>query len=144
MVNLLTLMENLIMEDMIKMLADAPEEQRLQMVTERVKMIAGQPDDQRVQSVKGMVIAIAKLDDKKKAPFHSSRIKAVMSLAPEERMALMVARAHAVRELPEDVDKEDTKYVFQTVKQYPEEKQKAFMAALKTAFDTAGVPVPAM
>jgi len=39
------------MEDMIKMLADAPEEQKLQMVTERVKMIAGQPDDLRVFSL---------------------------------------------------------------------------------------------
>ncbi|MHA2222448.1 MAG: hypothetical protein ACXAAO_10385 [Candidatus Thorarchaeota archaeon] len=116
----------------------------LQMVTERVKMIAGQPDEQRVQSVKGMVVAISKLDDKKKGPFHSSRIKAVMSLSPEERMALMVARAKAVPELPEAVDKEDTKYVFQVVKAYPEEKQQAFMAALKKAFDTAGVPMPEM
>ena len=132
------------MEDMIKMLADAPEEQRLQMVTERVKMIAGQPDDQRVQSVKGMVLAISKLDDKKKGPFHGTRIKAIMSISPEERMALMVARARAVSELPEDVDKEDTRYVFQSVKGYPEEKQQAFMAALTKAFDTAGVPMPDM
>lgn len=144
MVKLLTLLENLIMEDMIKMIADAPEEQRLQMVTERVKMIAGQPDEQRVQSVKGMVIAISKLDDKKKAPFHGVRIKAIMSLSPEERMALMVARAKAVPELSEDVDKEDTKYVFQTVKQYPEDKQQTFMAGLKKAFDTAGIPMPEM
>jgi hypothetical protein len=144
MVNLLTLLENLIMEDMIKMIADAPEEQRLQMVTERVKMIAGQPDDQRVQSVKGMVVAISKLDDKKKGPFHITRIKAIMNLSPEERLAMMVARAKAVPELPEAVDKEDTKYVFQTVKTYPEEAQKAFMTGLKKAFDTAGVPMPEM
>ena len=63
---------------MITMLADAPEEQRLQMVSERVKMIAGQPDDQRVQSVKGMVMAISKLDEKKKGPFHGIRIKAII------------------------------------------------------------------
>ena len=132
------------MEDMIKMLADAPEEQKLQMVSERVKMIAGQPDDQRVQSVKGMVIAISKLDDRKKGPFQNTRMKAIMGLAPEERSAMMLARANAVRELPEDVDKEDTHYVMEFVKHLPEEKQKVFMVALKTAFETAGVPVPAM
>jgi hypothetical protein len=137
-------MEKLIMEDMIKMLADAPEEQRLQMVSERVKMIAGQPDEQRVQSVKGMVIAISKLDEKKKGPFHGTRIKAIMSLSPEERMAMMVARAKASPELPESVDKEDTMYVFKTVKQYPEENQQAFIGALKKAFDTAGIPMPEM
>ncbi|MHA2203911.1 MAG: hypothetical protein ACW991_09495 [Candidatus Hodarchaeales archaeon] len=132
------------MEDMIKMIADAPDEQRLQMVTERVKMIAGQPDDQRVQSVKGMVVAISKLDDKKKGPFHNTRMKAIMSLSPKERSAMMHARARAVHELPEDIDKEDTKYVMEFVKHIPEEKQKAFMTALKQAFDSAGVPVPAM
>lgn len=137
-------MENLIMEDMIKMLADAPEEQKLQMITERLKMIAGQPDDQRVQSVKSMVIAISKLDNKKKGPFHDARIKAIMSLSPEEGRAMMIARAKAVPELPEDVDKEDTKYVFASVKGYPEEKQKAFMVALKNAFDVAGIPMPVM
>ena len=84
------------------------------------------------------------LDNKKKGPFHGIRIKAIMSLSPEERMALMVARAKAVPELPEAVDKEDTRYVFQTVKQYPEENQQAFMAALKKAFDTAGIPMPEM
>ncbi len=132
------------MEDMIKMLADAPEEQKLQMVTERIKMIAGQPDDQRVQSVKGMVIAISKLDKKKKGPFHEIRIKAIMSLSPEERMAMMVARAKAVPDLPEDIDKEDTMYVLETVKKYPDENQKAFMTALTKAFDIAGIPMPAM
>jgi hypothetical protein len=91
-----------------------------------------------------MVMAISKLDDKKKGPFHGTRIKAIMSLSPEERMAMMVARAKAVPELPEDVNKEDTKYVFASVKEYPEEKQKAFMAALTKAFDTAGIPMPDM
>jgi hypothetical protein len=143
-VKLLIFTEKLIMEDMIKMLADAPEEQKLQMVTERVKMIAGQPDDQRVQSVKGMVMAISKLDNKKKGPFHGIRIKAIMSLPPDERMAMMVARAKAVPDLPEAVDKEDTMYVFQTVKTYPEEAQQAFMTGLKKAFDTAGIPMPEM
>ena len=132
------------MEDMIKMLADAPEEQKLKMITERVKMIAGQPDEQRIQSVKGMVLAISKLDNKKKGPFHGTRIKAIMSLSPEERMALMIARAKAIHELPEDVDKEDTEYVFASVKEYPEEKQKVFMAALQKAFEVAGVPMPTM
>jgi hypothetical protein len=91
-----------------------------------------------------MVIAISKLDDKKKGPFHGTRMKAIMSLSPEERSAMMLARAKAVRELPEDVDKEDTKYVMEWVKHIPEEKQKAFMGNLKKAFDAAGVPVPEM
>jgi len=94
--------------------------------------------------VKGMVLAISKLDSKKKGPFHEIRIKAIMNLSPEERMDMMVARAKAVPDLPEDVDKEDTMYVLQAVKEYPEEMQNAFMVGLTKAFDTAGIPMPVM
>lgn len=53
------------MDDMIKMLADAPEEQRKSMLTQRLKMIVGQPDEQRVKSIAGLVSSISKLKDKK-------------------------------------------------------------------------------
>ncbi len=132
------------MEDMIKMLADAPEEQRLKMVTERVKMIAGQPEEQRVESVKGMVSAIFKLDDKKIGPFIKTRTKAILGLSPEERMAMMVARAKAGPKLPENVNKGDMKYTMTSIQDYPEDKQMAFKQGLKKAFDTAGLPMPDM
>ncbi|MHA2280435.1 MAG: hypothetical protein ACXAC5_06260 [Promethearchaeota archaeon] len=48
-------------EDMVKMLADAPEEQRKKMITERLKMIASQPEDQRIKAVAGIVLAVSKL-----------------------------------------------------------------------------------
>ncbi|MHA2385560.1 MAG: hypothetical protein ACXAEE_05040 [Candidatus Thorarchaeota archaeon] len=132
------------MEDMIKMLADAPEEQRLQMVTERVKMIAGQPEDQRVQSVTGMVTAIFKLDDKKIGPFIKTRTKAILGLSPEERMAMMVARAKAGPQLPENVNKGDMKHTMASIMEYPEDKQMAFKQGLKKAFEAAGLPMPDM
>ena len=53
------------MEDMIKMIADSPQEQR-QMITDRLNMIAGQPEPLRINSIKEMVMAISNLDKKRR------------------------------------------------------------------------------
>lgn len=130
------------MEDMIKMLADAPQEQRKQMITERLKMIAGQPEPQRIESVKGLILAVSKLDEKKKAPFIADRTQAIAQLAPEQRSALMVTRAKVGPQLPEDVSITDMKYTVMAVKQWPEEKRNMFVQDLKKAFEATNMPIP--
>ena len=130
------------MEDMIKMLADVPSEQRKQMINERLKMIAGQPEPQRIESVKGLVMAISKLDEKKKASFIADRTDALYQLGPEQAMAILVARVKVGPQLPEKVNKEDTKFTFMAQKQWPEENKNMFMKALTKAFEVAGMPMP--
>lgn len=65
------------MNEMIKMLADAPEEQRQQMLTQRLKMIAGQPKEQRVKSLAGLITAVTELKEKKMNPFIATRTKII-------------------------------------------------------------------
>ena len=127
---------------MIKMLANAPPEQRMSMMKDRLTMIAGQPEPQRIESVKGLVLAISKLDDKKKAEFIAGRTNVIVQLSPEQVNAILVARIKVSPQLPENVNKDDIKYAQMTVKLWPEEKQKMWASYAKKAFEDAGVPMP--
>ncbi|MHA1959603.1 MAG: hypothetical protein ACW99U_05200 [Candidatus Thorarchaeota archaeon] len=130
------------MDDMIKMLADQPEEQRQAMVTERLKMISGQPDEQRVQSVKGIVMGASKLNEKKWAGFIASRTNAIMGLEPEARKAILVARVKVGKEVPEPVNKTDFMYTVKAAMRWPEEKRKMFIDNIGMIFDNLGMPRP--
>ncbi len=130
------------MEDMIKMLAIAPPEQRMSMMKDRLTMIAGQPEPQRIESVKGLVLAISKLDDKKKAEFLAGRTNVIIQLSPEQVNAILVARIKVSTQIPENVNKDDIKYSQMAVKQWPEEKQKMWIGYAKKAYEAAGVPMP--
>jgi hypothetical protein len=131
-------------EDMVKMLADAPEEQRKKMITERLKMIAGQPEDQRIKSVAGIVLAVSKLKKKRMAGFINTRTLAMLELPPEEGKVLMVARVKAGKTLPEDVNMKDMKLIHQATLDWPEQKREMFNKKLQTVFDELGMSVPAM
>lgn len=131
-------------EDMVKMLADAPEEQRKKMITERLKMIASQPEEQRIKSVAGIVLATSKLKKKKMAGFINTRTVAMTELPPEEGKALMVARVKAGKTLPEDVNMKDMKLIHQATLDWPEQKREMFSKKLQAVFDELGMSVPAM
>lgn len=130
------------MDEMIKMLADLPEDQRRTMITERLKMIAGQPDEQRFQSVKRIVMAASKLKKDKWAGFVVTRTHAIMDLEPSARKAILVARVKAGKDVPEEVNKTDFMYVVKAAMGYPDEKRKMLMDNLGMIFDELGVPRP--
>ncbi|MHA2163675.1 MAG: hypothetical protein ACXAEB_14105 [Candidatus Thorarchaeota archaeon] len=130
--------------DMVKMLADAPEEQRKTMVTERLKMIAGQPEEQRVQGVKGIVLAGAKLPKKKMMGFIKTRTEAMAELPPDSKGPIMVARVKAGKDLPEDVNMQDMKLIMMTISEWPPEKAKMFKENLAKVFSDLGMKMPEM
>lgn len=61
------------MDEMIRTLAESPEDMRKKMIIQRFKMIAAQPEEQRVESVKGILLAVSKLDPRKKKEFIRTR-----------------------------------------------------------------------
>lgn len=131
-------------EDMVKMLADAPEEQRKKMITERLKIIASQPEDQRIKSVTGIVLAGSKLKKKKWASFVNTRTVALTELSPEEGKSLMIARVKAGKSLPEDVNMKDFQLIHEATLDWPEQKREIFSKKLGAVFDELGMSVPAM
>ncbi len=106
-------------ESMVKMLSDAPGDQRKAMITERFKMIATQPEEQRVKTTAGLLLAISKLDDKKRKEFISSRTEAVAELEPDVRKAIQTARVKAGGQIPEEVNMGDMMMIMQAIQEWP-------------------------
>ena len=132
------------MDEMIKMLADAPEEQRHQMLTQRLKMVAGQPEEQRVKSQVGLISAIANLKDKKMKPFIATRTKVLMSLSPEEKEALIIGRLKAGKMLDEKANMSDMKTTLEVTKEMGEDKYNVLTGLIKKVAEKHGLPAPAM
>ncbi|MCG3258833.1 MAG: hypothetical protein H7644_03750 [Candidatus Heimdallarchaeota archaeon] len=130
------------MDEMIKMLADAPEEQRHQMLTQRLKMVAGQPEEQRIKSIAGLITAVSSLKEKKMKPFIATRMKVFMGLTPEEKEAILVGRMKAGNLLSDKIYKIDQKTTLEVAKQMGEEKFKMITGLMKQIAEKHGLPVP--
>ncbi len=129
-------------EGMIKMIADAPAEQRKAMITERFKMIAGQPDEQRVMTIKGLLLASSKLGDKKRKEFIKSRTEAVSELEPDVRKLIQEARVKGGAEIPEEVNMADMMIIMQVIQEWPEPKRNMFKENLGAVFKGLGMEMP--
>ncbi|MEE9283218.1 MAG: hypothetical protein V3U49_04005 [Nitrososphaerales archaeon] len=129
-------------ESMVKMLADAPGDQRKAMITERFKMIATQPEEQRVKTTAGLLLAISKLDDKKRKEFISTRTEAVAELEPDVRKAIQTARVKAGGQIPEEVNMGDMMMIMQAIQEWPEDKRNMFKETLGGVFKEQGMEMP--
>ncbi|MCE7747404.1 MAG: hypothetical protein GPJ51_03340 [Candidatus Heimdallarchaeota archaeon] len=130
------------MNEMIKMLADASEEQRQQMLTQRLKMIAGQPEEQRVKSLAGLITAVTELKEKKMKPFIATRTKILMGLSPEEKEALLLGRMKAGKMVGDKIHMTDMKVTLEVAKQMGEEKLKMLTGLMKQIAEKHGLPTP--
>ena len=129
-------------ESMVKMIADAPTDQRKGMITERFKMIATQPEEQRVKTTAGLLLAISKLNDKKRKDFISSRTEAVSELEPDVRKAIQTARVKAGAEIPEEVNMGDLLMVMQVIQEWPEDRRNMFKENFGGVFKELGMEMP--
>ncbi len=130
------------MDDMIKMLADAPEEQRQQMLTQRLKMIAGQPEEQRVKSLAGLITAVTSLKEKKMKQFIATRTKILMGLSPEEKDAIILGRMKAGKMVGEKIHMVDMKTTLETAQQMGEDKLTMLTNLMKKIAEKNGLPAP--
>lgn len=132
------------MDDMIKMIANAEEEDRKKMLMERLSMIASQPEEQRVKSVKTILLGISKLDPKKKKAFIRTRTNVLMDAPPKVRTAIQKARVKAGSQVSEEVNQSDMMEVISTCSEWPEEKCRRFKQNLGKAFKAEGMEMPDM
>jgi len=130
------------MSEMIKMIADAPQEQQKAMITQRLNMIAAQPDEQRVNSVKGIMMGGFKLKAKKMEAFVINRTNAMMEMEAEPKQALIVARVKAGAQVPEEVNKKDMMAIVKCAMEWPAEKRNMFMESMGQVFNKLDMPKP--
>lgn len=130
------------MTEMIKMIADAPQEQQKAMITQRLNMIAAQPDEQRVNSVKGIMMGGFKLKAKKMEAFVINRTNAMMEMEAEPKQALIVARVKTGAQVPEDVNKKDMMAIVKCAMEWPAEKRNMFMESMGQVFNKLDMPKP--
>jgi len=130
------------MDDMIRMLADAPEDQRKPMLAERMKMIASQPEPQRVQAVKDILIGVSKLDPKKRKDFVRTRTNLIAESPAEMRKTIQSARVKAGALVPEEVNQSDMMAILEVCQEWPAEKHQMFLHNLGAVFKELGMQMP--
>jgi hypothetical protein len=130
------------MDDMIRMLADAPEAQRKSMLSERVKMIASQPEPQRVEAVKDILLGVSKLDPAKRKEFVKTRTNLIAEAPPEMRKSIQSARVKAGALVPEEVNQADMMAILEVCQEWPAQKHQMFLQNLGSTFKELGMQMP--
>ncbi len=132
------------MEDMMRMLADAPEEQRKAMMKSRLEMVAAMPEDQRLNAMSEMISAIARFPDDKRKKMISTRNRIVAEFPPSTRDTIMQARVRLAMKLPKDVNEKDMTIMMQTLPELPDDLRMSFANSMKHQFEEAGMQMPSM
>ncbi len=118
------------MEDMIKMMADAPQEERKQMMTDRMKMFATMPEDQRVESISMMITGLSKLPPQKREQLIAGRTMIIANLSEDERKAVMVGRMKAGMKVGPKISDSDMALTEKAAMTLPDDQKMAFMASM--------------
>ena len=128
--------------NMIKMIADAPPEQRQMMLAERLQMISSQPIDQRVQSVKGIVMGMHLSDSKRRAVFQCALAEALTERTEEERQAIYIGRAKAGLLVSKEIDSSIYQGIVDEVFDWPHDRRNKIIGGLEKAHETLNLAKP--
>jgi len=118
------------MDQMVRMMAAAPEEKRTMMLSDRLAVFAEQDGATRERGMKGMLVAALQLPEGEYQKVATSRFKAVNSLDDDTRMSLMKSHAAVVKSLPADQQQKEMKAMKQIVSALPEDKRGQTMAMM--------------
>ena len=121
------------MEDMIKMMADAPEEERKQMMTDRLKMFVEMPVDQRVESISELVSGFSKLPPQKREELIAGRTMIIANFSEDDRNVIMVGRMKAGMKVGAEIHESDMALTKKAAMNLPDDQKMAFMASLDAA-----------
>lgn len=133
------------MEEMIQMLAKAPEEERKALMTERLQMFASMPEEQRVESIAQLVQGLSTLKAKQREEFIKGRTMIIASLPEEARLAVMAGRMKAAMKVAPEVHESDMELTERAVPALPEALRDNFtqsMAQVKQSMGAEGAEGP--
>ncbi len=119
------------MDQMVRMMARASEDQRTSMLGDRVAVFAEQDEATRERGMKGMLVAALQLPDDDYQKIAASRFKAISALAADTQMSLMKSHAAVVKSLPADQQHKEMKAMKQVVSSLPDEKRGQVMSMMQ-------------
>lgn len=97
------------MDQIVRMLAGLPENERKGMIQQRMEMFLNMPEEMRINGMKGMVSSINKLSPEESRRVILTRTSVVAAYPDEQRKILLASRMKAGAQLPHEVHTADMK-----------------------------------
>jgi hypothetical protein len=117
---------------MVKMLADAPEDQRKSMLESRLREFAAMTDKQRADAMTQMIKAVATLMADKRVTLAKSRIECLCDEFDEAtRKRLVATHMMALMNVPEAARKADLEATFECLKHLSDKHRNTFASTMK-------------
>jgi len=118
---------------MVKMLAEASEEQRRTMLETRLKEFANMADEERVKAMAQMIKAVATLDPEKRVALAKSRIDCLCEKFDEAtRKKLMATHMKALMSLSHDLMHQDMESMFAAMPKCSDNNRTVAMQTMKS------------
>ncbi len=118
------------MDDMVRMLANAPEAERKSMVRSRLQMFLGMPENQRQMAIKGMITSLHKLPPDQKRRMLKTRTEVIGELSEDQRRTIMKSRMMGMND-NQDINMADMQATEQVMAEVPDGPRMAFMRTMK-------------
>ena len=119
------------MDQMVRMLAAAPDDQRTTMLGDRLTVFAEQDEASREHAMTGMLAAALQLPDDDYQKIATARFKALNGFDADTRMTLMKSHAAVVKSLPADQRQREMKAMKQIVFALPEAERGQVMTMMQ-------------
>lgn len=121
------------MGQMVRMLAQAPEEQRQAMLRDRLETFAGQEPEARERGMRMMLEAALGLPDEDYGRLAASRLAALESLDEPTRMTLMGTHAATVKQLPAELRDKEMRATRQVLAGLPKDERRQVQTMMQQA-----------
>jgi hypothetical protein len=129
-------------DEMIMKLADAPREKRIEAINNRIQILLNQSETERLDSLTSLIMSVAELPDDKRRQFIVDRTACIAQLPSSQLSSLMSSRAKLSLKIPRNVNNEDMKQTFVTVKELSKDIREAFVQEIRRAYKDANIPLP--
>ncbi len=118
-------------DQMVRMLASAPEQQRVAMLSDRLAVFADQEQEARQVQMGGMLTAALELPGDEYQKIATARFKALQSLPADTQMMLMKSHAAAVKALPGDQRAKEMSAMKKIISDLPQDERAKTMAMMQ-------------
>jgi len=119
------------MDQMVRMLASAPEQQRVAMLNDRLAVFADQEQGPREDKMRGMLVAALKLPDDEYQKIAAARFEALQSFPSDTQMMMMKSHATVVKALPDEQRAKEMSAMQKIVSGLPEDRRAQMMAMMQ-------------
>lgn len=121
------------MEDMIRSMADAPDDQRRSMIKERLMTFLSQEESERQAGQKELIQMLSRLSTEQRERFIQTRTEIVASDLDEgQRKTLMTSRWKAGKEAGEEANQADLMASIKAIPGLADGPKMAFMGTMKS------------